>query len=272
MNENEQESRWVSGDGPINRRTVNRQQLRDTPPADSVSPEAFARAERSQARSALGAGLAQQLEAAQTPEHQAPHALQIVFAIVFTCGVMTGLLAWLQMSLLLGVAALGLVALAALGWFKGVTRPASGAASRGSGSNAPLFDKKTLRTFDEVLQTTASELSPALHAVLRRIKAALAQAAQHAGPVDEHFTQDDRMFLVECLRRYIPDSLEAYLRVPPEQRSHALSPQEPSPEDTLAQQLMMLQDEIEKRSKKIGRSAAEDLLKQQRFLESKKTR
>ena len=273
MNENEQESRWVSGDGPINRRTVNRQQLRDTPPADSVSPEAFARAERSQARSALGAGLAQQLEAAQTPAHQAPHALQIVFAIVFTCGVLTGLLAWLQMSLLLGVAALGLVLLGALGWFKGVKRPLPVAASRGGvGARAPLFDKKTLSTFDEVLQTTASELSPAVHAVLRRIKAALAQAAQHAGPVDEHFTQDDRMFLVECLRRYIPDSLDAYLRVPPAQRRQALSPQESSPEDALAQQLMMLQDEIEKRSKKIGRSAAEDLLKQQRFLESKKSR
>ena len=267
MNENSEDSRWVSGDGPINLRTMNRQQLGAVRPQASVSPEAFARAERSQARSALGAGLAQQLEAAQTPAHQAPHALQIVFAIVFTCGVLTGLLAWLQMSLLLGVAALGLVLLGALGWFKGVKRPRPVAVSR-----APLFDKKTLTAFDEALQATASELSPAVHAVLRRIKAALAQAAQHAGPVDEHFTQDDRMFLVECLRRYIPDSLEAYLRVPAAQRSHALSAQEPSPEDALAQQLLMLQDEIEQRSKKIGRSAAEDLLKQQRFLESKKTR
>lgn len=272
MNENSEDSRWVSGDGPINLRTVNRQQLGAVRPQASVSPEAFARAERSQARSALGAGLAQQLEVAQTPAHQAPHALQIIFAIVFTCGVLTGLLAWLQMSLLLGAAALGLVLLGALGWFKGVKRPTPVAASRSEGPRAPLFDKKTLTAFDEALQATASELSPAVHAVLRRIKAALAQAAQHAGPVDEHFTQDDRMFLVECLRRYIPDSLEAYLRVPPNQRSHALSPQEPSPQDALAQQLLMLQDEIEKRSKKIGRSAAENLLKQQRFLESKKTR
>ncbi len=272
MNENEQESRWVSGDGPINRRTVNRQQLRDTPPADSVSPEAFARAERSQARSALGAGLAQQLEAAQAPVHQAPHALQIVFAIVFTCGVLTGLLAWLQMSMLLGAVALGLMVVGGLGWFKGVKQPFRLATARALGATPLLFDKKTLNTFDEALQATASELSPAVHAVLRRMKASLVNVAQHAGPVDEHFTQDDRMFLVECLRRYIPDSLEAYLRVPAEHRSMALSPQDASPEGTLTQQLLTLQDEIEKRSKKIGRSAAEDLLKQQRFLESKKTR
>lgn len=265
MNETEQGARWVSGDGPINLRTATPQQRGAPPPQDTVSPEAFARAERSQARSALGAGLAQQLEAAQTPAHQAPHALQIIFAIVFTGGVLTGLLAWLQMSLLLGAVALALLLLGVLGWVKSLKRPAGLAA-------APLFDKKTLTAFDEALQAMASELSPTVHAMLRRIKAALAQVAQHAGPVDEHFTQDDRMFLVECLRRYIPDSLEAYLRVPPNQRSHALSPQEPSPEDALAQQLLMLQDEIEQRSKKIGRSAAEDLLKQQRFLESKKTR
>ena len=60
MNDNEQESRWVSGDGPINRRTANPQQRGASPAQDTVSPEAFARAERSQARSALGAGLAQQ--------------------------------------------------------------------------------------------------------------------------------------------------------------------------------------------------------------------
>ena len=91
-------------------------------------------------------------------------------------------------------------------------------------------------------------------------------------PSDEHFTQDDRMFLVECLRRYIPDSLEAYLRVP-----HR-APQ-PGPVTArliggrrFANNWILLQDEIEKRGKKIGRSAAEDLLKQQRFLESKKTR
>lgn len=80
-------------------------------PQDTVSPEAFARAERSQARNTLGAGLAQQLESTQASVHQAPHALQIVFAIVFTCGVLTGLLAWLQMSLVLGAASMGLMVL-----------------------------------------------------------------------------------------------------------------------------------------------------------------
>ena len=123
MNENSEDSRWVSGDGPINLRTMNRQQLGAVRPQASVSPEAFARAERSQARSALGAGLAQQLEAAQTPAHQAPHALQIIFAMVFTGGVLTGLLAWLQMSLLLGAVALASLLLGVLGWVKASSGP-----------------------------------------------------------------------------------------------------------------------------------------------------
>jgi hypothetical protein len=62
------------------------------------------------------------------------------------------------------------------------------------------------------------------------------------------------------------------LRVPREQRGHALLPEASSAEAVFAEQLFILHDEIESRSKKIGRSAAEDLMKQRRFLESKKTR
>ena len=47
---------------------------------------------------------------------------------------------------------------------------------------------------------------------------------------------------------------------------------QPSAHDALLQQLALLHGEILAREKKIGRSAAEVLAKQQRFLESKKSR
>ncbi len=272
MNDNPRDSRLVSGDGPINRRTVSREQLENLRPQNAVSPEAIARAERSQARSTLGASLEEQVQSFQTPAHQAPHALQIIASVVLACGVITALLAWLQASMLLGGVALGLALLGALGLLHGMKRQKMLKASRDIAVSAPLFDKKSLRAFDEAMEAAAPELSPGANAALCQLKATLAKIAKHAGPSDEHFTQDDRMFLVESLRRYIPDSLEAYLRVPSEQRSQALLPEASSAEVALAKQLSFLQEEIEKRSKKIGRSAAEDLLKQQRFLESKKTR
>ena len=272
MNENSKDSRLVSGDGPINRRTANREHLRELHQSTSVSPEAIARAERSQARSALGAGLEQQVQSFQTQVHQAPTAFQIIAAIVLACGVITALLAVLQTSRVLGGVACGLLVLGSIGVFKWMRQLKGSASARGIGASAPIFDEKSLRAFDDALEAASPDLSSTASTALRQIKTTLAKVAEHAGPTDEHFTQDDRMFLVECLRRYIPDSLEAYLRVPREQRSHALLPEASSAEAAFAEQLSILSDEIEKRGKKIGRSAAEDLMKQRRFLESKKTR
>ena len=94
------------------------------------------------------------------------------------------------------------------------------------------------------------------------------QVASH----DEHFTVEDRMYLRECLRRYVPDSVEAYLRVPAAQRIVPLLNDQPCAQTALHQQLDLLLEEIRLREKKIGRSAAEKLANQQRFLASKKSR
>lgn len=272
MNENSRESRLVSGDGPINRRTMNRDLLGGAPPHETVNPEAIARAERSQARSAIGAGLEDQVQSIQAPARQAPQALQIISSIVVACAVVTCLLAWLQKSMLLGGAACGLLIAGILGLLSWWKRQSNQASPGGMGLSIPIFDRKALQKFDAALEAAAHELSPEASSTLRQIKASLAKIAIRASRSDEHFTQDDRMYLVECLRRYIPDSLEAYLRVPREQRNQAILPGGTSAEEAMLRQLRLLQDEIEMRDKKIGRSAAEDLLKQQRFLESKKTR
>lgn len=270
MNETPRKSRLVSGDGPINRRTVNRDLLRESPSHETVNPEAIARAERSQARNAMGAGLEDQVQSIQTQVRQAPHALQIMSSIVLACAVVIGLLAWLQKSLFLGGAACGLLITGMLGliWWKRQSKQGS---RGGMGLSTSIFDKKALQSFDAALEAAAYELSPEVSSTLRQIKASLGTIAIRNSRSDEHFTQDDRMYLVECLRRYIPDSLEAYLRVPREQRKQAILPEGASAEEAMLKQLHLIQDEIEMRDKKISRSAAEDLLKQQRFLESKKT-
>ncbi len=125
--------------------------------------------------------------------------------------------------------------------------------------------------FDRVIEDASPDLGNAAIGHLTAIKTAIVRMAQHGQSVDEHFTTEDRLYLRECLRRYIPDTLEAFLRVPAGQRSHLLLDGQASAENTMLNQLLTLHDEITQREKKIGRSAAENLMKQDRFLASKKS-
>jgi hypothetical protein len=70
----------------------------------------------------------------------------------------------------------------------------------------------------------------------------------------------------------VPDTLGAFLRVPAGQRNTLLIDGQATAEATMLRQLSTLHDEIEQREKKIGRSAAEGLMKQDRFLKSKRSR
>jgi hypothetical protein len=123
-----------------------------------------------------------------------------------------------------------------------------------------------------VLDSACAELGDAAMHQLMDIKQSIASIARHARGVDEHFTTEDRLFLRECLRRYIPDTLEAFLRVPAGQRNTALLDSQTTAEATLLRQLLTLREEIAQREKKIGRSAAEGLMQQDRFLASKRSR
>ena len=74
------------------------------------------------------------------------------------------------------------------------------------------------------------------------------------------------------LRRYLPDSLHAYLMVPKDQRSAQVLERGETAVSLLLGQLKLLGAELDKREKKLTKSKAENLLKQQRFLESKSSR
>lgn len=135
----------------------------------------------------------------------------------------------------------------------------------------PIFDLETLDAFDRVLDGAAADLgAEAVHRLVA-IKDSMVRIATHARGVDEHFTHEDRLYLRECLRRYVPDTLQAFLRVPVGQRTTVLLDGQVTAETTMLNQLAALHEEIAQREKKIGRSAAEGLLKQDRFLASKRS-
>lgn len=162
----------------------------------------------------------------------------------------------------------GLIGVIGMVWFRRKSATATDLAI----SSQPLFDIASLEAFDGLLDEASTQLGDAALERLAAVKASVVRIAQHARGVDEHFTNEDRMYLRECLRRYVPDTLEAFLRVPLAHRNSPLLEGQASPESTMLRQLSMLQEEIIQREKKIGRSAAEGLMKQDRFLESKRSR
>jgi hypothetical protein len=261
----EDDSRYISADGPANLRHLRREQAALAP----VNDAALARVQRAHARHLLGAPLQAQMQAAGPSKQPPIRPVQIGSAVACAVGAVLLLLGAIQASLALAGTGAGLLAggAAALVWLS-----RGSATTRAIGSASPLFDDESLNRFDAALDLASTELSEPLCQQLLGLKGSLARIGSRAATAstDEHFTLDDRMYLVQCLRRYIPDSLEAYLRVPATQRNLAAVGQGETPEAILARQLSMLQAEVERREEALGRSAAEGLRRQQRFLESKR--
>jgi len=269
MNPSDEEPHVISADRPINRRTALLAQRKREEAQAPTNPEVLERVLRVHLRNTMGAPLAQQL-GGRPQALQAPSGLLIGSGVLMACGAVAGLLGIIQSS---GITVLGGAVIAAAGLVGVVwARRQTGNATNRATPAAPLFDPSTLDAFDRVLEDASAELGDAAAHKLMDIKGSIVRIATHAQGVDEHFTNEDRLYLRECLRRYVPDTLEAFLRVPAGQRNTLLIDGQATAEATMLRQLSTLHEEIAEREKKIGRSAAEGLMKQDRFLESKRSR
>lgn len=269
MNPSDEEPRVISADGPINRRTALIEQRRREAADLPANPEVRERVLRIHLRNAMGAPLAEQLAPERTGSQRAPSGLLIGAGVLVACGTVLGLLGVIQSSglTILGGAVIAVLGLAGMVW----ARRQAGQATQAAPAQ-PLFDPATLDAFDRVLEDASNDLGEVALQRLTAIKESVVGIAIHAKGVDEHFTNEDRMYLRECLRRYVPDTLEAFLRVPAAQRQSPLLEGQASAETTMLRQLSTLHEEVTQREKKIGRSAAEGLMKQDRFLASKRSR
>jgi hypothetical protein len=133
-----------------------------------------------------------------------------------------------------------------------------------------LIDASSLETLDRALERMAPEVPEQTATQLVALKQLIVRIAAHgSASMDETFTLEDRLYLNECVRRYLPDTLESYLKVPKAQRESGILDGERSAAALLSSQLHLLHAELEKREAKLARNAAHQLLQQQRFLESK---
>jgi hypothetical protein len=260
----------VGGAKPVNLRRSAAEQAAARPPA--VAPVARERVLAVHARNRLGAPLAEQLRSplAAARSRQPVGKVAVVGGMTTAAGAMGLLLAWLQASML-GAAGAAVVAGVGLVVVLRAPKPPALAGIVSLDAEPPvLVNPASVEAFDRALAALNNEVSPPVLQALVDFKALVVRLARHpaAGAVDEHFRLDDRMYVNECLRRYLPDSLQSYLAVPKEQRLQAVAEGQ-SPEALLLSQLAMLRSELEAREQKLARSASEGLLRQERFLKSK---
>jgi len=256
--------RYASGSGPVSRRQVLRNKLG----APLVNPLALQRLKRMRALQTLGKPLEQLMQAGQGGAPRAPGALGLTAAVLLATGGVGLLLAWLQSS-----QALALASVAALtgSLVAGLARARRAQRAPPVFAVGAAFDAPSLRKLDTVLEAVAPDVGEEIFGRLLALKASLARMADMLPRADgdEHFTLDDKLYVVECVRRYLPDSIEAYLLVPPAQRTTSVLEDGRSARDVLREQLALLQAELDRREDKLGRSAAEGLMRQQRFLKAK---
>lgn len=259
---------YVTASRPVNRRTHSAPAPAPAPLAPSVQERLSA----TQARRRFGAPLAQQLggvEAALTPP-QALSGWTVAGGVLSAVSAVALLLAGIQRSAL-GAAAgalVGCVGLALLVWQRRARQLTS---NEHVTPALVLFDTASLQAFDRLLHQLAPELPDALVLELSTIKQQLVRLARLAASVgvNEHFTAEHRFYLGECVRRYVPDSLQSYLQVPRAQRSVALAYGDDTAVSLLSSQLGLLRLELDKIELQLTQSSAEALRQQQRFLQAK---
>ena len=80
---------------------------------------------------------------------------------------------------------------------------------------------------------------------------------------------DDALFVGETVRRYLPDSIQATLKIAPQDRSTQIIDKGKTATSLLHEQLVLLEGELKTREARLAPLAGEALLQQQRFLAAK---
>lgn len=173
---------------------------------------------------------------------------------------------WLQSSVLLGAGGLAAACIAAgLAWKSRSVTPHDAV-------SANRIDLDAARRLDLLIDECAAELpAPAVKA-LTDIAGALGRITPQlrAGPPGPPWRPEDDFFLGELLRRYVPDSLQHYLRIPAAQRASPVLDDGRTPEAALTAQLDGLRQELAERESRLAQSSAQALALQGAFLEARR--
>jgi hypothetical protein len=261
----------------VSHRPVNQRTTPHAPADKAVHPQVQERIKAMKAKLRFGVPLAEQLQRQEKKPlslTRSPATMVAVFSMALSGLAM--LFALIEKSLLVsGIATFGML-LGGLTWFRTSSSRLSNFDA--DASVAPLFDRPSLNAFDQALELISHELDAQvdndIEDQLKTIKAQVIRIAQvaHQTQTGESLTFDDKHYLSESLRRYLPDALQSYLAIPLSARHDKHGPDNASSKDALQRQLALLQQEYDRCEQRLNQGAAEQLLRQQRFLEAKNQR
>lgn len=262
----QRDSKYVSSNRPINSRTT----AKPASPSALTNPLLQERLAALKLKNRFGIPLSEQLHAARRPRGLTRlHPVMLIGGIVTAISALGVALAAIQGSTSLAVYT-GIGVLLGIGILYVGRRTQVPATSDAIG-NFPLFSEPDLQKFDHALEQATLEVPENIAKCLIELKQQVLRIAQLAGNVgtDENFTLDDKHYVSQCLSRYLPDSLQSYLRVPSTVRDTQAIEGELSATDLLLKQIVLIQSELGKREARLNKNAAAQLVRQQRFLEAK---
>ena len=262
--------RFVVADVQVNRRTSSV----TVEEAEVVNPQAAARARLWAQKHALGVPLSDQL--AQEADRIQPASVPALGVAALVGGTLMLPCAALVNATSFKAMALGgavfLYAIAGLAIVRARSTQTRKQAHLASASRlAPGPDPAKLSALDALLDQVSPELPPEqLHALitLKETLVRVSLAARQQG-VSPAVTVEDHFYLQQTVSRYLPDTLLAYLRVPPNRREFPLDGRGSSANQALMDQLSLLQQSLEEREARCAQGAGEALLLQERFLKTK---
>lgn len=262
--------KFITSSVPVNSRTTRAQKKEQ-----KLTPQLQKRRLQTQQQHRFGASLVNQIHHRKHQSHTLRTSKLAAYSFAFAiAGVSLVLGAIRSSGLLIALGSCGLVAASIM-----LVRQMRNANMTQqthkltSNTTAVLFDIESLEKFDQALHLMSAEVSEEIAVQLLDFKQQILRLNQiyTSTSISEQFTQQDKMYVVEAVRRYLPDSLQAYLRIPAEQRNQILPQQGHSARQILSHQIELIANELGKREAKLKQNAAVELIKQQHFLESKQS-
>ena len=268
MNDPKPGKNFAVSSGPVNRRLV----MPSAHATDATAPIVLARLEAARAKLRLGATLADRLSPLQH-RHNGTEALgtREIVAVVGTAVSAVGLTLGLIQSAMavIGTSAVLLCGFGAAAYLAARARRQAGGEAVADTSD--LVDGKDIALLDAAMEklaaTALQETIDRLRDVKANISRCVALIASAKG--QQVYADEDQMFIRACVRRYLPDSISAFLRVPQKDRETLPIAEGKTALALLHDQIDMLQSQLQIKEDRLTQAAGESLMQQQRFLAAK---
>lgn len=268
MNDHEINKKFATAKGPVNRRLV-------TPAPVPTAHNALAvqvRLQAMQAKQRLGASLAERLIGAQRRPSAAKalSPVEIMMTLGGAVSAMGLILGVIQSSLLtIGVSALLLCGFGTKAYLALRSRRSTDSAV--DAGETKLIESEDIDRLDTAMEKVAIDASQETVDRLSNLKVQIARCVALMTQPDRQqpYSSDDQLFIRECVRRYLPDSISSYFRVPQKDRASLVIEDGKTAIELLHDQLDMLTSQLLTKETRLSQLAGESLMQQQRFLAAK---